>query len=149
LSNALFGFGLPEMVSKAIQAPLDFAINSQLGVTVILFAQNLLWSVGIHGTFMLGRIKDPSLLASIQENIDAFRAGTEIPNIVTRPLSDSFAMLGGGGFTLALMITIFLASRRTDYLEDTKFAFIPGLFNINEPFMFGLPVILNPSLAIP
>src|SRR5699024_5232485 len=149
LSNALFGFGLPEMVSKAIQAPLDFAIKSQLGVTVILFAQNLLWSVGIHGTFMLGPIKDPSLLASIQENIDAFRAGTEIPNIVTKPFIDSFAMLGGGGFTLALMIAIFIASRRTDYREVTKFAFIPGLFNINVPLMFWLPIILNPIFAIP
>src|SRR5699024_3327513 len=87
--------------------------------------------------------------ASIQENIDAFRAGTEIPNIVTKPFIDSFAMLGGGGFTLALMIAIFIASRRTDYREVTKFAFIPGLVNSNEPLMFGFPVILNPIFALP
>src|SRR5699024_1359824 len=149
LSNLIFGFGLPEMVTKAIQAPLDFAIQSQFGITVIMFVQNLLWSVGIHGTFVLGPIKDPSLLASIQENIDALQAGTEIPNIVTKPFIDSFAMLGGGGFTIGLVIAIFIASRRSDYREVTKFALIPSLFNINEPIMFGLPVILNPTLAIP
>src|SRR5699024_1482915 len=126
-----------------------FAMKSQLGVTVILFAQNLLWSVGIHDTFMLGAIKDASLLASIHENVDAYGPVTEIPNIDTTPLTDTLAMLGCGGFTLALMIAIFIASRRTDYRKVTKFAFIPGLFNINEPLMFGLPVILNPILAIP
>ncbi|MBY7144485.1 PTS sugar transporter subunit IIC [Virgibacillus sp. NKC19-3] len=149
LSNALFGFGLQELVSKLIQAPLDFAIQSEIGISVIMFVQNLLWSLGIHGTFVLGPIKDPSLYGAIQENINALQAGADIPNIVTKPFVDSFAMLGGGGFTLGLMIAILIASRRKDYREVTKFAFIPGLFNINEPLMFGLPVILNPILAIP
>ncbi|MEW9677414.1 PTS transporter subunit EIIC [Lentibacillus sp. L22] len=149
VSNALFGFGLQEMVTRAIQAPLNLVVQSRFGINIIMFFQNLLWSVGIHGTFVLGPIKDPSLLAAIQENINALKAGTDIPNIVTKPFIDSFAMLGGGGFTIGLVIAIFIASRRSDYREVTKFAAVPGLFNINEPLMFGLPVILNPILAIP
>src|SRR5699024_9296233 len=98
---------------------------------------------------ILGPIKDPTLLTSIQENIDAYSMGNEIPNIVTKPFIDSFAMLGGGGFTIGLIIAIFIASRRSDYREIAKLALAPGLFNINEPLMFGLPVILNPLLAIP
>lgn len=149
LLNILFGLSLPDIVTTVIQAPLDFAIKSQFGVTMILFLQNLLWSIGIHGTFILGPIKDPTLLTSIQENIDAYSMGNEIPNIVTKPFIDSFAMLGGGGFTIGLIIAIFIASRRSDYREIAKLALAPGLFNINEPLMFGLPVILNPLLAIP
>lgn len=149
LSNILFGFGLQELVTRAIQAPLDMAVQSRFGINIIMFFQNLLWSVGIHGTFVLGPIKDPSLLSAIQENINALQAGNEIPNIVTKPFIDSFAMLGGGGFTIGLIIAIFISSRRSDYREVTKFALVPGLFNINEPLMFGLPVILNPILAIP
>ena len=148
-SNIVFGFGLQELVTKVIQAPLDLVIQSRFGINIIMFFQNLLWSVGIHGTFVLGPIKDPTLLAAIQENIDAFKAGVEIPNIVTKPFIDSFAMLGGGGFTIGLIIAIFISSRRSDYREVAKFSAVPGLFNINEPLMFGLPVILNPILAIP
>ncbi|MDY0393685.1 PTS transporter subunit EIIC [Virgibacillus halophilus] len=149
LTNIVFGFGLQELVTKAIQAPLDLVVQSRFGINIIMFFQNLLWSVGIHGTFVLGPIKDPSLLSAIQENINALQAGQEIPNIVTKPFIDSFAMLGGGGFTIGLIIAIFIASKRSDYREVTKFATVPGLFNINEPLMFGLPVILNPVLAIP
>ena len=51
--------------------------------------------------------------------------------------------------TLGLIIAIFLVSRRKDYREITKLALVPGLFNINEPLMFGLPIVLNPIMAIP
>lgn len=51
--------------------------------------------------------------------------------------------------TLGLLLAIFIASRRKDYRDLAKMAFVPGLFNINEPVMFGLPIVLNPILVIP
>ena len=57
--------------------------------------------------------------------------------------------MGGSGMTLGLIIAIFIASRRKDYRDIAKLSFVPGLFNINEPLIFGLPIVLNPILAIP
>src|SRR5699024_4374548 len=62
---------------------------------------------------------------------------------------DAFANMGGSGMTLGLIIAIFIASKRSDYREIAKVSFVPGLFNINEPLIFGLPIVLNPILAIP
>jgi len=64
-------------------------------------------------------------------------------------MNDTFANMGGSGMTLGLIIAIFLVSKRKDYRAVAKLGFVPGLFNINEPLMFGLPIVLNPILAIP
>lgn len=149
LTNTLFDLGLQEIITKVIQAPLDTIYQGLFGINGVMFVQNLLWALGIHGTFVLGPITEPTLLAAIQENIEAFQVGINIPNIVTKPFIDSFTMMGGGGNTIGLLIAIFIASKRAEYRGVAKLSAAPGLFNINEPLMFGLPVILNPILAIP
>lgn len=149
LLQSMFGLGLQEIVTEVIQVPLKAIFQGLVGINVVMTFQNLLWGMGIHGTFVLGPITEPTLLTAIQENINAFQTNLEIPNIVTKPFIDSFAMLGGGGCTIGLIVAIFIASKRAEYREVAKFSLAPGLFNINEPLMFGLPVILNPILAIP
>src|SRR5699024_4351751 len=73
-----------------------------------------------------------------------------VPHPVTWGImNDVFANMGGSGMTLGLIIAIFLVSRRKDYRTIAKMVFVPGLFNINEPLMFGLPIVLNPIMAIP
>ena len=62
---------------------------------------------------------------------------------------DSYIFLGGSGATLGLIIAIFLASRRPDYRQVAKLALPSGLFQINEPILFGLPIIMNPVMFIP
>ncbi|WP_167797636.1 PTS transporter subunit EIIC, partial [Listeria monocytogenes] len=54
-------------------------------------------------------------------------------------LNDGFANYGGSGMTLGLLIAIFIASRRADYRDIAKLSLAPGIFNINEPVIFGLP----------
>ena len=147
--ESLFGFGLQDLVVKLIQKPLSAVFQGMIGINIVMLFQNLLWSLGIHGTFVLGPITEPTLLVAIQENINAFNVGLDIPNIVTKPFIDSFAMLGGGGCTIGLIIAILIASKREEDKGIAKLSIAPGLFNINEPLMFGLPVILNPILAIP
>jgi len=60
-----------------------------------------------------------------------------------------FANMGGTGMTLGLIIAIFIASRRPEYREIAKLSFVPGIFQINEPMIFGLPIVLNPIMIIP
>ena len=88
---------------------------------------------------------------SIAENMDAFAAGVNpnaLPNIFTEQFLQWFIWIGGAGATLALVF-LFLRSK-SEYLKSLgKLSFIPGLFNINEPIIFGAPIVMNPILAIP
>ncbi|EFU0355469.1 PTS sugar transporter subunit IIC [Escherichia coli] len=69
--------------------------------------------------------------------------------IWAKPMLDSFIFLGGSGATLGLILAIFIASRRADYRQVAKLALPSGIFQINEPILFGLPIIMNPVMFIP
>ncbi|SCJ89710.1 PTS system oligo-beta-mannoside-specific EIIC component [uncultured Clostridium sp.] len=143
------GMNVYEIINKIIQTPLQAIFQGLPGIVMILFFQNLLWSFGLHGAFILSPITEPTLMAAIQENINALQAGEFIPNIVTKPFLDAFCFSGGGGFTIGLIIAIFIASKRADHRSIAKLGAVPGCFNINEPLVFGLPIVLNPLFMLP
>ena len=88
-------------------------------------------------------------MAAFAENEAAYAAGTEIPNIINTPFMSCFGTITGAGITGGLLIAIFLFSKREDYRAIAKLAVPCGIFNINEPLTFGLPIVMNPLLAIP
>ena len=94
-------------------------------------------------------IREPLLLAAIAVNTEAFEAGKEVPNIITMPFWDMYMSMGGSGVTIGLLIAILIAGKREDMRQITKLSLAPGIFNINEPVIFGMPIMLNPILAIP
>lgn len=149
LLNSIFSMDLNEIVSKIIQTPLLHILQGLPGILIILFIQNLLWSFGMHGAFILAPITETTLLIAIQDNIQAINNGAIPPHIITKPFIDAFGFIGGGGSTLGLVIAILLVSKREDYRSITKLSIIPSLFNINEPLVFGLPIVFNPILSIP
>lgn len=79
----------------------------------------------------------------------AFQAGKELPNIITSSFFDGMLWLGGSGVLLSLAILITFFSRSTRFKELGKVGFIPTIFTINEPFIFGIPIVLNPTILIP
>lgn len=147
--TALSGTNIPDLVSHFIQTPLQGFVQSVPGLLGITFLSNLLWVFGIHGSSILSPLTTPILTAALQENMAANALGDAIPHIITEPFINSFSLFGGGGCTIALLIAIFILSRRKDHRTIAKLSFLPGIFNINEPVMFGLPVVLNPVLMIP
>src|SRR5699024_12268187 len=74
-------------------------------------------------------------------------------HIITQQFIDYFVYMGGGGATLGLVIVIAIMARRKNASSVTKamapITLLPGIFNINEPTMFGLPIVLNFELIIP
>ena len=80
-------------------------------------------------------------------------ATAKLPNIITEPFMDNFVYIGGGGATLGLVIVIAIVARRKRASQISKMmaplTLTPGIFNINEPAMFGLPIVMNFSLLIP
>ncbi|EOT0537957.1 PTS transporter subunit EIIC [Escherichia coli] len=102
---------------------------------------------GIGGNVYNGTLGIMSLMAPFFIGM-ALAAGKTF-HIWAKPMLDSFIFLGGSGATLGLILAIFIASRRADYRQVAKLALPSGIFQINEPILFGLPIIMNPVMFIP
>lgn len=147
--NHTTGLNVPQLIELAIQTPLKAFVLSVPGILFLQFFSDFLWVFGIHGSSILAPIRQAPLLQSIQENMDAFSVGKEIPNIITEPFTNAFGLIGGGGCILPLVIAILWASKRQEQRSIAKFGLTTCLFNITEPIMFGLPVVMNPMYMVP
>jgi len=143
------GMYLYDAVYKVVQEPLESVVQSLWGILLLMFVAQLFWVIGIHGNQMIKPIREPLLLGAILVNMNAFEQGIEAPNIITMPFWDVYMSIGGSGLTLGLLTAVMLATKRKEMREIAKLSFGPGLFNINEPVIFGMPIMLNPILAIP
>lgn len=117
--------------------------KSWLGVMVILFLIHALWVVGIHGATIIGAFITPMLLANMAENT----AGASIP--FAGEFNNSFVILGGSGSTLLMTFFIAFFARSSQLKILGRASVVPAIFNINEPIIFGMPIVYNPYLAIP
>lgn len=152
--NMITPDGIQVVIYNAIQAPMT-SLGSSIG-TIIAFVvvQQFLWMLGIHGPNTLSALR--SVIFTEQTNANLVyvaEAGTAwgCPYPVTwGSINDAFGNTGGSGATLGLIIAMFIVGRKnkTQY-QICKMALVPGLFNINEPIMFGLPIVMNPMYFIP
>ncbi|MDF7639212.1 PTS transporter subunit EIIC [Lactobacillus sp. ESL0791] len=134
---------------KTIQIPL---VNMGQGFGMVLLVTLLVqifWFFGINGISVLAPILDSIWLPAQNVNVTAARDGNVPPFLWVRGSFDVFAWFGGAGGTLMLIVAILLFSKRSDYRTIAKVALAPGIFNINEPIVLGLPVVLNPVYFIP
>lgn len=149
LFNTFTGNYLNVWIYNIIQLPLQALANTTGGILVLALANQLFWFLGIHGGMVIEGVRGPLSAAGLAENISAVQAGGVATNILTRGFWTSFVVVGGGGITLSLLIAIFIFSKREDHKSIAKFSLIPGICGINEPVVFGLPLVLNPIFAIP
>lgn len=145
----VWGVTVPDIITAVISKPLSRFVLSSPGLIFLQFISDLLWVFGIHGAPILSPIRTAPMLEALTENIAASGAGNSIPNIVTEPFMNMYGLIGGGGCVLALIIAIFIVSKRQDHKTVAKLGLVPSLFNISEPIMFGLPVVMNPIFMIP
>ena len=153
ITSILFALGIDNIVIsfyEAVQQPFMGLANSYPSALLLAFITPFLWFFGLHGANMVDPLMQTINVPAIDANIKALEAGKAIPYIVNKPFFDSFVNLGGTGATLGLLIAIFIVGRRNKpYKVITNLSLAPGLFNINEPVMFGLPIVLNPIMFIP
>jgi cellobiose PTS system EIIC component len=131
---------------KVVAIPFSFVVNltnSWLGIMVIYFLIHALWIVGIHGANIISAFLTPIVLSNMQANMD----GANIP--FAGEFQNSFVIIGGSGATLGMVIFIAFLAKSQQLKILGKASLAPGIFNINEPILFGLPVVYNPYLAIP
>lgn len=133
-------------IFKVVAVPFEFVVNitdSWLGLMVIFFLVHALWLVGIHGATIIMGFLAPIELANMQANVN----GAGIP--LAGEFDKAFVSIGGSGATLGLVIFIAFLANSKQLRVLGKAALVPGIFNINEPIIFGLPIVYNPFLALP
>lgn len=137
-------------IYTVIQQPLT-VLGSGLPATIVaVLLIQFFWFFGLHGQIIVNSVFDPIWFALNDQNLKAFQAGEELPNIITKQFIDTFLVgMGGSGMTLAVIVLIFLIGRSRQIKELGKLGAPPGLFNVNEPIIFGLPIIMNPLVLIP
>ncbi|MEX3744912.1 PTS sugar transporter subunit IIC [Lysinibacillus xylanilyticus] len=147
------GFDIPDIVGSfysAIQEPFMGLTNSWIAALLLAFIPTFLWTLGVHGANIIEPFMQTINLPAIEANVKAVSSGEIAPYIVNKPFFDAFINMGGSGTTIALIIAIFIFARKNkQYNTVGKLSAAPGLFNINEPLLFGLPIVLNPVLFVP
>ncbi|RMC24913.1 MULTISPECIES: PTS sugar transporter subunit IIC [unclassified Lactobacillus] len=133
----------------SIQTPLVKFGQGFVMVMLVTFLVQVFGFFGINGLSVWAPILDSIWLTAQNINVTAVRNGKEAPFLWVRGSFDVFAWFGGTGGTLMLVVAILLFSKRSDYRTIAKVALAPGIFNINEPIVLGLPVVLNPVYFVP
>lgn len=145
--------GINGVIYSGLQAPLRKVGANMFGVYLITLMTTLLWAVGIHGDATMQAVIS---LVFAQSDLADAKYVLMHNTVVGVPYPETFSLvsvvygtMGGTGMTLGLIIALLIASKRSDYREVAKFSLVPGLFNINEPLIFGLPIVLNPIMIVP
>ncbi|MHC5375254.1 PTS cellobiose transporter subunit IIC [Enterococcus sp. LJL120] len=150
IMTGVFNANLHDVVYEVIQKPLT-GLGSSLPATLIaLFLVQFLWFFGLHGQIIVNSVMDPIWNTLMLENLDAYKAGQDLPHIITKPFMETFTVgLGGSGMTLAVVIIMAFVLKKKQYRDIGRLALAPGIFNVNEPVIFGLPIVLNATILIP
>ena len=144
--------GIHTLVYNALQKPLTKLGSSIWSMIAMSLVANLLWVVGIHGPNTVQAVKSAMFVEGTNANLAYAQAnGTAwgAPYTINGNIIEFFSTYGGSGMTLGLIIAIFIFSKAKDQREIAKLSLAPGLFNINESVVFGLPIVLNPIFIIP
>jgi cellobiose PTS system EIIC component len=137
------------IVRDLLQEPLSGLSGTVIGTLVVVFLIELLWTTGLHGATIVGGVMSPIWLSAAAENAAAMQAGQPVPNIFTGQFLEIFVHVGGSGGTLALVVAMMLFAKSKQMKALGRLSIGPGLFNINEPIIFGMPVVMNPVMMVP
>lgn len=145
--HVLLGIHLNEILQLVFQ-PLVFGLSTLPGLMVYTLLACFLWSCGIHGPNVLAGIATPIFLSYLAANTAAFQNGQPIPYEVADGFWILFMSIGGSGGTMGLVLAM-LRSKSKMYKSLGKMSFPSAIFCINEPVIFGFPIVMNPIMMIP
>ena len=142
-----------EMIYSAIQVPLQGLTGSLYGAIGIAFFISFLWWFGVHGQSVVNGVVTALLLSNLDANKAMLASGNlSLENgahIVTQQFLDSFLILSGSGITFGLVVAMLFAAKSKQYQASGKVAAFPAIFNVNEPVVFGFPIVMNPVMFVP
>lgn len=144
--NLIFGYmgtNVFQIIFEFLQTPL-LNLGDTLGAMVIAYIfLHIFWFFGVNGGSVVGAVFNPILQTLSAGNV----AGEH--HIICQQFQDLFATFGGAGSTLSLVIAMLLFCKSKRIKNLGKMSLVPGIFGINEPILFGLPIVLNPAMLVP
>ena len=141
------GMDLWVIITKFVSAPLTNVADTLPTALLNYFLITLLWTFGLHGSNIVGAVTSPIFTPMTLENTACYEAGKPIPNIINGLYP--FVSLGGSGSTLGLILAGLLFSKVQSERTVINISVAPGIFGINEPLTFGIPIVMNPIYMIP
>ncbi|MFQ7525449.1 MAG: lactose-specific PTS transporter subunit EIIC [Streptococcus salivarius] len=148
LVKGTLGVTVAESIGTLI-APLFSAADGYLGITLIFGAYAFFWFVGIHGP----SIVEPAIAAITYANIDAnlhlIQAGQHADKVITSGTQMFIATMGGTGATLIVPFLFMWICKSDRNRAIGRASVVPTFFGVNEPILFGAPIVLNPIFFVP
>ncbi|HAT1681403.1 TPA: PTS sugar transporter subunit IIC [Klebsiella oxytoca] len=145
--EAQLGMIIPEAIMSLVK-PLVAASDTLPAILLSVLVCQVRWFAGIHGALIVTGIMNPFWMANLSINQAAMAAGTAIPHIYVQGFWDHYLLIGGVGSTLPLALML-LRSKAVHLRTIGRMGVVPGVFNINEPILFGAPIIMNPLFFLP
>lgn len=143
---------LLQLISEVLIKPLLSVGTGLPAILIVILLEQILWFLGLHGFNIVWGVVGAFWLPLFLQDIAKFAATQSFAGISIAPntMTNVYAMIGGSGATFGLLLAMLMFTRKGEKeREIAKLAFIPGLFGINEPVIFGLPIVLNPMMLIP
>ena len=141
-----------DFIYTILATPLQHLSSNVWSLLVLIIFQMVLWFFGVHGSLVISSFITALYLPMDVANMDALKNGvtnSHLPNILGYTFYNIFSGIGGAGGTLSLIIVLMIFAKAKQLKTIANLSSIPGLFTINEPIIFGLPLILNPIMAVP
>lgn len=154
LIKQLFNVTTIELIYNLIQTPMQGLTDSLFGAMIMCFLVPFLWMFGVHGSTVVGGIMNGLLQANALENQAILDKGLELNlsnggHIVTVQFLDQFINVTGAGITIGLVFYMVTLAKSKQLKTLGRLEMVPAIFNINEPVLFGLPIVMNPMLVTP
>ncbi|ETC91452.1 PTS sugar transporter subunit IIC [Enterococcus faecalis] len=143
---------LLQMISEVLIKPLLTVGTGLPAIIIVILLQQILWFLGLHGFNIVWGVVSAFWLPVFLENVAKFAETQSFADISIAPntMTNVYAMIGGSGATFGLIIAMLIFTKKGEKeREVAKLSLVPGCFGINEPVIFGLPIVLNPLMFIP
>ncbi len=148
LVRKFIGVGFSEFILELFR-PLFSAADGYIGLAVIFGAMAFFWFVGIHGPSIVEPAVAAIYLTNVEVNFQMFSKGEHATKVLSQGSQYFVATLGGTGATLVIIFMMAFIAKSKQLKAVGKASLIPGLFGVNEPILFGAPLVLNPIFFIP
>lgn len=146
--KAATGTILPRWIIQVL-SPLFQASDSYIGLSIIAAAMAFFWFCGVQGPSIVQPAVVPIMIANTAANLEQYRAGAHVSHVLAMNTMDYVMNFGGTGSTFVVAFVMIFAARSAQLKAVGKAAFIPGSFSVNEPVLFGIPIIMNPIFFVP
>ena len=143
---------LIQLIATVIIKPLLTVGTGLTAIIVVILLEQILWFLGLHGFNIVWGVVSAFWLPLFLQNVAKFAETKSFADITISPntMTNVYAMIGGSGATFGLIIAMLIFAKKGEKeREVAKLALVPGCFGINEPVIFGLPIVLNPIMLIP